>query len=112
MEKITTIIGENIQNYMDIFGFTQVDLATKLGISPSAVRSWVKYGSLPRAKQIEQMCELFGCTYDDLVTGKKPKRIVEDLKLNQICEFAKRLTDEGKDKVLAYMNDLSGRYIK
>lgn len=112
MENVATVIGKNIQKYMDAFGFTQVDLSIRLGCSPSAVRSWVRYGAMPRAKQIDEMCKIFNCSYDDLVSDQSGAKIIEDNLLNQIMEYAKRLTDEGKEKVLAYMNDLSGRYLK
>lgn len=45
---------------------TQKDAAKELGISNSTLVKWEKGVSFPNAKQIENMCNLYGVAYDNL----------------------------------------------
>lgn len=112
MVDFTQTIGDNVRLYMELYGYNQVDLAAAMGISPSAVRSWLKYGHTPRAKQIEQLCEIFNCTYERLVTPQTAETIRHDILTNHIIDAVNKLNDEGKKKVLQYAGDLAERYKK
>ena len=45
---------------------TQKGAAKELGISNSTLGKWENGVSFPNAKQIENMCNLYGVTYDNL----------------------------------------------
>ncbi len=49
-------------------GWTQTQLADKLGVSPTAVQSWEQRRAWPRPRRIAQLAELFGMSGEDLLT--------------------------------------------
>ena len=61
-----TDMGRRLRSWMVDSGMTQEDVATALGVSTGALKSWM-YGqrslSFDRA---EQICDLFGKTLDEL----------------------------------------------
>ena len=48
-------------------GWSQEELASKLGVSRQAVSKWESSGSIPDLQRILQMSELFGVTTDYLL---------------------------------------------
>ena len=47
-------------------GLTQSAVAEKLDISISTVKNWENGKTFPKQPQIEQLCELYKVTYDNL----------------------------------------------
>lgn len=45
-------------------GWTQLDLASKLGVTPSSVYNWEKGNWGPRAAQLRQLATVFGVPMD------------------------------------------------
>lgn len=106
-------IGRNIQTYLDLYNMSRIDFARSLEVTPTAVGSWIKGTRVPRASYINRMCEIFRCSISDIMDEPKPAEAVEsDLLLQRIIDFAGRLNNDGKEKVLSYMQDLSGRFLK
>lgn len=62
-------------------GWSQEELANKLGVSRQAVSKWESAGSIPDLKRILQMSELFGVTTDYLL-----KNEIEEEPLNEYVE--------------------------
>lgn len=62
-------------------GWSQEELASKLGISRQAVSKWESSGSIPDLQRILQMSELFGVTTDYLL-----KDDIEEEQLNEYVE--------------------------
>lgn len=110
MDGILRIVSDNIALYMQMYGLSQVDLATALGISPSAVRSWIKYDKFPRPAQIDKLCEIFNCTYEQLATPQTLEKIKNDNLTDKILIMVSGLNDEGKQKVIDYIDDISERF--
>lgn len=48
-------------------GLTQMDVAKALGISDAAVALWETGKTMPAAKRLAEIANLFGCTVDDLL---------------------------------------------
>ena len=48
-------------------GITQKEAAKKLGISNSTLGKWEKGTSFPNVKKLDELCELYGITYNDLI---------------------------------------------
>lgn len=63
-------IGNRIYKYRREKGFTQEELAEKLGVSSQAVSKWENDASCPDISLLPQLCSLFGITADELLTGK------------------------------------------
>ncbi|WP_418438902.1 helix-turn-helix domain-containing protein [Catenibacterium sp.] len=62
-------------------GWSQEELASKLGVSRQAVSKWESSGSIPDLKRILQMSELFGVTTDYLLKDE-----IEEEPLNEYTE--------------------------
>lgn len=65
MNLADKIIEERKKN-----GWSQEELASKLGVSRQAVSKWESSGSIPDLQRILQMSELFGVTTDYLLKDK------------------------------------------
>jgi len=46
---------------------TQTKAAAEIGVSVSTLKNWEKNKSFPKQPQIERICEVYGCTYDNLI---------------------------------------------
>lgn len=57
----------NIRGERSRIDMTQEQLAERLGVSQSAVRSWENNTSKPGPNQLLAMSDLFGCTVDYLL---------------------------------------------
>lgn len=66
-------IGSKIKEYRMAAGLTQKDLADKLFVTYQAVSRWENDDAEPSFEVIKSMCQLFGCTTDDLFDMKKPE---------------------------------------
>ena len=65
-------VAEKIKYFRDKLGFTQTDLAKRLGISRSAVNAWEMGLSTPQLKHVIAMAEIFNTTVDGMLdTGEK-----------------------------------------
>lgn len=62
-------------------GWSQEELASKLGVSRQAVSKWESAGSIPDLQRILQMSELFGVTTDYLLKDE-----IEEERLNEYVE--------------------------
>lgn len=51
-------------------GFSQEDLAEKLGVSRQSVSKWESGNTYPETDKIIQICNLFECSMDDLINDK------------------------------------------
>ena len=51
-------------------GFTQKYAAKCLKISNKTLSNWEQGNSYPKAKHIDAICTLYGCTYEDIIFFK------------------------------------------
>lgn len=56
-------------------GWTQEDLAQKLGVSRQSVSKWESAGAIPDLKKIIQLADLFGVSTDYLLKDEVEKKI-------------------------------------
>lgn len=47
-------------------GFTQVEVAERMGISPQQLNSWATMKKFPRVDKAMELCRIIGCTLNDL----------------------------------------------
>ena len=64
------ILAENITKYMRENGWSQNELARKMGVSPTVVNKWVRQMSRPKNDKIDKMCQLFNIQRSDLLADK------------------------------------------
>ncbi len=56
-----------IRHFRKRKGLTQAELATALGVTPSAVTMWENGDREPNIATIRKLCEVLGCTADELI---------------------------------------------
>ena len=97
-------------------GWTQEELAQKLGVSRQSVSKWESAGAIPDLKKIIQLADLFGVSTDYLLKDEVEKENTEticdtDCELHRVSmEEANTYMDEKKkrdvDKLLDYARKL------
>lgn len=70
---------DNLQYLRAQRNFTQERLAMLLGVSRQAISKWESGKAYPEMDKLLMLCDLFGCTLDDLVLGDvRAPRLVPD----------------------------------
>lgn len=105
MGHILVEIGKRIAESRRSAGFTQEELANRLGVTPQALSKWEKGASSPDLEMLTSMCNILGVSADYLV-GKKSKTIVENGNLLQQDEIWKHLWDGYQPLELVFGNDV------
>lgn len=80
MDNTNNILAANIQKYRKSCGFTQEELAQKLGVTFQAISKWENAKSAPDILFLPTMADLFGCSIDELFS-----RTVEINTKNGLC---------------------------
>lgn len=75
-------MGKNIRKRREQKHMSQIELAEMLGVTSAAVSSWELDRTSPKMGVIEKMCEIFGCTADDLVYGLPKNEVDYSLSLS------------------------------
>ncbi len=57
---------KTIRELREAQGWTQLDLAYKLGVTPSTVYNWERGRSELTASRLRQLAQLFGVSMDDI----------------------------------------------
>ena len=65
MSAIGTFIQEGRKHY----GMTQVELATKLGVSPQSISNWERGESLPDVAMLPDLAQVLHCSVDAILMG-------------------------------------------
>lgn len=61
--------GEQIMHYRKLKGWTQTDLATKIGVKPSNISRWENDKVRPHSDTLQAIAEALGVTLDELASG-------------------------------------------
>ena len=71
-ENLQSIIAGNIAALRRTRGYTQAELADKLGYSDKSVSKWERGDGLPDVLCLKAMADLFGVTVDYMLTADHP----------------------------------------
>lgn len=71
-ENLQSVIAGNIAALRRARGFTQAELAEKLGYSDKSVSKWERGDGLPDVLCLKAMADLFGVTVDYMLTAEHP----------------------------------------
>ena len=82
-------IGERLYNLRKEKNISQEELANALDVSRQTVSKWETGESIPDFNKIKPICEYFGITTDELITGSQ--NIVEQKKEDKRNKFARNL---------------------
>ena len=63
-------LAENIKNLRSSFGYTQKQLAEKLGISASNISDWENGISRPEYENLVKLADIFDVTTDEILDRK------------------------------------------
>ena len=81
---------DNLQRLRARDGLTQEQFALMLGVSRQAVSKWEAERAYPEMDKLLRMCDLFGCTLDELVRG--------DVVATGSSESGRQLENEGSGR--------------
>jgi transcriptional regulator with XRE-family HTH domain len=98
----------SIRYYRKRAGMYQSDLGKALGISAQAVSKWELGKSEPDQKCIEQMCQMFGVSANQLMgiqTNPEPSDHISDPE-KQMLGYIHKLTPENRARMEAYLEGL------
>ncbi len=63
--------GERIFEYRKKAGFTQEEIAERLGVSRQAVSKWEQDAAFPETDKVLELCKLFSVSADELLFGRE-----------------------------------------
>lgn len=66
MNRDKDIIGLNIKNLMEAYGYSQQELALEADISQSSLSQYINGERMPNAKVIYKITKVLDCTLDEL----------------------------------------------
>lgn len=78
-------IGKTISELRKAKGWTQVELAEKLGVSDKAVSKWESEGGFPEITQLPVLASLFGVSIDFLMTGARTEPQIVAMSRAELC---------------------------
>lgn len=70
-------IGKRIKHFRELKSMTQEDLAIALNVSRQTISSWEIDRTEPNMGTVEKLCNLFGCTLEQLIGNVDTKSINE-----------------------------------
>ena len=116
-EEQRKTFSKNLNHYLDSKNLTQIEVATRIGVSAQTFNTWCKGIALPRMGKIQKLADFFGINKSDLIDPPTPEEPSEHALSNGeefLIRCYRELNTEGQEKVLGYTEDLisSGRYIK
>lgn len=86
---------DNLQYLRGTRTISQAELAQELGVSRQSVAKWEAEKSYPEIDKLIKLCDLFGCSLDDLVRGDLTGAPVEECpQVELAAEEAPRVVDE------------------
>ena len=83
------MIGKRLKQVREENGYSQVEIAKKLGKNQNTISSWETGRTQPKLKELHALCDLYNCTYEYL-TGTKQhdsKDVTLDDILTKLWDF-------------------------
>lgn len=90
-------LGENIAALRKNRGFTQEELAKRLGVSPQAVSKWENGTACPDIALLPEIADIFSVTVDDLMRAPAERLISNENKLGKDESEADKSATDFKD---------------
>lgn len=90
-------LGENIAALRKNRGFTQEELAKRLGVSPQAVSKWENGTACPDIALLPEIADIFSVTVDDLMRASAERLISNENKQGEDESEADKSATDFKD---------------
>lgn len=95
-------LGKQVALLRDRFGYTQEDLASRLGVSKQTISNWETGLKSPRMGAIEKMSQLFNVSKGFIIDGTDDSQ-------ERLLPIFNQLSLENKNKVIDFSIDLLGK---
>lgn len=99
-------LGEQIVRLRKQHGWTQDDLAQRVGVHKGHVTRWERDRMRPAAKALAAMAEAFGITVDELLAKEEGEFAIGDPQLVRTLHEAQELDEEDKRMVVRFIEAL------
>ncbi len=115
MSTVKEEIAKNLLFYRKKAGFTQKELAAKLGVKNTAVSNWESGNNSIDIETLFAACEIFGVTLNDMY-GKysleKSSQAVLSSDEARLLSTFRKLSDQGQEYILQTLDMAERVYIK
>lgn len=106
-------LGFRIQELRKEKGFSQTDLANKVGVSYAQISRYENKGSQPPAEILNNLANMLGTSVDYIINGnssEKAKATLNDAKVLNYFKEVELLPEEEKNTVLNVIGAIVGQY--
>ena len=69
-EELRGIFAANLNNFLELNGYNQADLARHMGVSTTTSSKWCTGKTAPRLDKIQKICNWLGIEKEDLLSRK------------------------------------------
>lgn len=66
-QEYNRVFANNLNKYLAEYDMSQVELASRIGVSAAAVSTWCRGEKSPRMDKVDAMCAIFHCRRSDLM---------------------------------------------
>lgn len=88
------MLGQRICEMRTAFGWSQVELAKRLGVAKQTVSNWENENIQPSIEMLVRLAKLFGVSTDYLLgLDETPRLSIEDLPSNVVAHLALLIED-------------------
>lgn len=101
---MSNIIGKQISELRNTRGYTQEDLALKIGVSKQTVSNWETGLKVPRMGAIQKIADHFNVSKSFIIDGKDPIQVSNLNKVKSLAKIPVLGTITCGDPILAHEN--------
>lgn len=105
MDSLRETIRKNIEMYIKKSKYNQAEIAQMLGISKASVTNWIKGTNSPNIEYLDKLCNIFDIQINDIFSSEYGGQKITNEEYELLNNY-NQLNEEGKEKVLEYINDL------
>lgn len=96
-------IGKFISEARHEIGMTQKDLAERMGVSDRTISKWEKGGSTPNISFLQDLCDIFNVTMNELISGEHLTEEAYQMKAEENIEIlVKENTKNEKSRAIMF----------
>lgn len=66
-EELRELFARKLNHYLEMNGYTQADMARKMGVSTATTAKWCTGQTMPRVDKIQTICSWLGVAKSDLL---------------------------------------------
>lgn len=80
------IFADNLKYFLDLNDMTQAELARALGVSETAIHSWITAEKSPRMNNVDKMVDIFQIERSDLIVAREEGRHYLDIETRSMAD--------------------------